>query len=97
MKVRMVVFPEPNRAEMREGELPALQEDEILVKVLYSGVSVGTERWILTNKIEGTKYPLVPGYQNVGIVEEVGNKVISEIQDVAPWITNCCSLHLSGQ
>lgn len=77
IKAKAVVFPEPNKAEIREITLPEVEDDDILVKMEYSGVSVGTERWILTSTIPGLKYPLVPGYQNIGTVQEVGKKVTS--------------------
>jgi len=75
MKVKAIVFPEPNKFEIRELELRDIEEDEILVKSLYSGISIGTERWALTNKGGYWKYPIVPGYQNAGIVEKIGKKV----------------------
>ena len=75
MKVKALVFPEPNRIEVRELDLPNLGSNEILVRNFHSGVSIGTERWILTNKIHGLKYPVFPGYQSVGKVERIGKKV----------------------
>ena len=75
MRVKAVVFPKPNKYELRELNLPDIENDEILVRVKYSGVSVGTERWILSNKCEGLKYPVIPGYQSVGEVIQAGKDV----------------------
>lgn len=70
-----VVFTAQGKVEVREVELPDMGEEDILIRTLYSGISIGTEGWILTNKYKNVKYPLVTGYQKVGIVEEVGAKV----------------------
>ncbi len=74
-KCEAVAFTAPGKVEIREVELPDRGEEDILVRTLYSGISIGTEGWILRNKFKGVKYPLVTGYQKVGIVEEVGAKV----------------------
>ncbi len=74
-KCEAVVFTAIREVEVKEIELPDMGAEDILVRTLYSGISIGTEGWILTNKFKGVKYPLITGYQKVGIVEEVGSKV----------------------
>lgn len=72
-RARAVVFPSPRRAEVREIILPDLGAGEIRVRSLYSGVSPGTERVILTDRHPYPNiFPCVPGYQSIGVVEEVG-------------------------
>lgn len=57
-----VTLPEPDRAQL-------------LVRTLYSGVSVGTEFALIRNRISWGPYPLVTGYQAVGVVEAAGADV----------------------
>ncbi|MEM2702921.1 MAG: zinc-binding dehydrogenase [Candidatus Bathyarchaeia archaeon] len=77
MKARGVVFAAPEEVKVLDIEIPEPNPNEVLIKVLYSGISIGTERWILINKYKGVSYPLVSGYQFCGIVEEVGSNVPS--------------------
>lgn len=67
-----LVFSAKEKVEVQELTLPDVGAGEIGVKTLYSGVSIGTESWILTGKFWCSKYPNVPGYQKVGRVEKVG-------------------------
>ncbi|MBV9851246.1 MAG: zinc-binding alcohol dehydrogenase [Armatimonadetes bacterium] len=70
-----IVFPAPQRAEWQPYEVPALRPDEMRVRTEYSGVSQGTEIWAYLGKRPELSFPTVPGYQSVGIVEEVGPEV----------------------
>ena len=75
MKARGVVFTAPYKVEVWDIEVPEPGPEDLLVRVLYSGISVGTEGWILKNGYKGVTYPLVTGYQHCGVVERVGSKV----------------------
>lgn len=75
MKTQAVVFPEANRFEMIELELDKPGPRDIVVKTLVSAISPGSERWILRGLHLGTRFPCVPGYHRIGIVEECGNEV----------------------
>jgi 2-desacetyl-2-hydroxyethyl bacteriochlorophyllide A dehydrogenase len=74
-----VVFPVPHRVEIRTMELPDVGPGDVGVRTVCSGVSQGTERWVLTNRYRWTggvpQYPHFPGYQAAGIVEVVGAEV----------------------
>jgi 2-desacetyl-2-hydroxyethyl bacteriochlorophyllide A dehydrogenase len=72
-----VVFAGCGKAEIRQVAIPPITDEEILVRSLCTGISVGTERWYLTGKVKGVaeRYPLIPGYQRIGIVEEAGRSV----------------------
>jgi len=67
-----LVFAAKNKVEVQKLTLPDVGAGEIGVKTLYSGVSIGTELWILIEKYWCAKYPNIPGYQKVGRVEKVG-------------------------
>jgi len=75
MKTQAVVFPEAERFEMRELTLDEMGEKDICVRTLVTAISPGTERWILKGKHIGTKFPCVPGYHRIGIVEKCGKDV----------------------
>ena len=57
------------------GPPPAPAPTEIRIRTLYSGVTNGTERHALMNDFGGTNYPTRAGYQHVGVVDGVGNRV----------------------
>lgn len=79
MKARGVVFTAPEKVEVWDVEVPEPGPRDVLIRVLYSGVSIGTEGWILKNGYKGVTYPLVTGYQHCGIAEKVG----AEVQGIA--------------
>jgi 2-desacetyl-2-hydroxyethyl bacteriochlorophyllide A dehydrogenase len=76
-----VVFPEPNRIEIREMEFPEVAPDQVGIRTTFSGVSQGTERWALTGRYGhydrdySAYYPCSPGYQAAGVVDVVGSEV----------------------
>ncbi len=47
----------------------------MVVRTLYSGVSIGTEFALIRNKISWGPYPLCTGYQGTGVLEHVGADV----------------------
>jgi len=74
--MKALVVPELNRAEIQDRPVPKPGEGDVLFRVHYSGVSVGTEMWLATGKIDYyQKPPFVAGYQACGEVVEVGAKV----------------------
>jgi len=84
VKSKAILFPKPNKIEIGEVDVPDdLRPTDVLVRTQHSGLSTGTERWLLTARffradspIGGDRsFPLVPGYQKVGVVERVGEEV----------------------
>jgi 2-desacetyl-2-hydroxyethyl bacteriochlorophyllide A dehydrogenase len=81
MRAPAVVFPEPNRVEVREMELPEVGRDQVGIRTVFSGISQGTERWSLTGRYGHydrdytAYYPCSPGYQAAGVVDAVGSAV----------------------
>jgi 3-hydroxyethyl bacteriochlorophyllide a dehydrogenase len=75
MQTLAVVIEEPERLSVRSLELIEPGADDIVVDVTWSGISTGTERLLWTGRMPpfpGMGYPLVPGYESVGLVVEAG-------------------------
>ena len=79
---RSIVFPERGRVEVQTLELPPLGPTDVRVRTAFSGVSQGTERWVMHGRYirfgdgaDGVRYPCRPGYEAAGIVDEVGAEV----------------------
>lgn len=72
MRSRYVFF-DGQRVVLCEEEIPAPQDNEVLVHTLVTTPSIGTELAGLTGK-SGLK-PCRLGYSNVGVVEQVGSNV----------------------
>jgi 2-desacetyl-2-hydroxyethyl bacteriochlorophyllide A dehydrogenase len=70
-----IVFPAENRVEIQSYVVRDPAAGELLVRTEYSGVSQGTEIWTLIGKRPELKYPTVPGYQSIGIIEAIGQGV----------------------
>ncbi|MCD6351090.1 MAG: zinc-binding alcohol dehydrogenase [Armatimonadetes bacterium] len=77
MEATAVVFKGPGEVENMTVEIPAPAEGEVVMRTEYSLISSGTERWIWRGEFHPPgqpppSFPLVPGYQRVGIIEQVG-------------------------
>ncbi len=58
-----------------EVRLAEVGPNDIAVRTVCSGVSIGTEFALIRNKLSWGPYPLSTGYQATGIVEQVGTNV----------------------
>jgi 3-hydroxyethyl bacteriochlorophyllide a dehydrogenase len=66
-----IVFDSPGNLSVQTLELKAHQAGDIEVEVHFSGISTGTERLLWEGTMPpfpGLGYPLVPGYETVGVV-----------------------------
>ena len=82
MRFRRIVFKEPKKVEIEDAELPEPSPDQILIRTRATLISTGTELTMLSGKYPKgsvwdniTRYPVVPGYSNCGVVEKVGENV----------------------
>ena len=75
MQAYAVIFPQANHVEIGEVQLPDPGPEDVVVQTEFSGISIGTEGWLLTGKYRGVQFPMVSGYQKVGIITHVGEKV----------------------
>lgn len=84
MKSLAVVFDEPGTLALRALPLDEPGDGDVRIAVHYTGISTGTERLLYTGTMPpfpGLGYPLVPGYETVGVVTHAGPKSGRSIGD----------------
>lgn len=108
MKSKAVVFTAIDEIEVRDVELPPLEENQILTKTIYTFVSPGTELRTLAGYYGAEKYyPIVPGYAVISRVIEIGSAVKNyrvgdildtraggEFTDVTGWFGGQSAYHV---
>jgi 2-desacetyl-2-hydroxyethyl bacteriochlorophyllide A dehydrogenase len=74
---RAIIFKGIGQVELAPISIPDLQENEVLVQTLVTGISQGTDRTMLAGTYRGVqdRYPLIYGYLRVGKVLETGRSV----------------------
>lgn len=85
MDTLAVVLNAPESLELRSLPLTEPDDQDVVVEVSHSGISTGTERLLWSGKMPpfpGLGYPLVPGYESVGTVVEVGSNARFKVGDV---------------
>jgi L-iditol 2-dehydrogenase len=91
--LRAAVITAPGGIEVREFPRPRLEPGQVLLRVEYSGICGTdkhtfrgeTEQYVGTPHARSVRFPLIPGHETVGIVEEVAGDVAdSEGVPVAP-------------
>lgn len=80
MKSQAVVIPEPGKVELQEVTLKPAGQDEVTIQTVYTSISAGTERMLLGGQMPHPMLalPVVPGYETVGRVVNVGENVPAE-------------------
>ena len=73
MNATAIIFEADRKVGLTELQLPEPTDNDLVVRMTCSGISVGTERWALIGKRAEMKFPLVPGYLGVGVVEQAGS------------------------
>ena len=89
IRARAVVFTAPNEVLFRGVTCPDPEPGDVVVRLTHSWISNGTEGSFLRGERtagdtpyragDPWPYPIVPGYQKVGVVEWIG----AEIEDIA--------------
>ena len=69
--MKEVVVTEPYHYEIREVPVPEPKDDEVLIKEMAAGVC-GSDIHIYRGENPNSRYPLIPGHENVGIVVKAG-------------------------
>ncbi|MEM8984869.1 MAG: alcohol dehydrogenase catalytic domain-containing protein, partial [Pseudomonadota bacterium] len=75
MSAIAVVLNEPRSLDLLEVRLAEPSADDLVVDIEWSGISTGTERLLWNGTMPtfpGMGYPLVPGYESVGRVRQMG-------------------------
>jgi 2-desacetyl-2-hydroxyethyl bacteriochlorophyllide A dehydrogenase len=85
MKASAVVFEAPNKITFRSVDCPDPGDQDVVVRVTHSWISNGTEgSYLKGERVDGDTpykpgdtwpYPVVAGYQKIGVVESVGSGV----------------------
>jgi len=71
-----IIFNGPNAPlEYKKLPMPQMQPDEILVKVLFTGVCHSDYHIWKGDWKKPAKRPLIGGHEGVGVVKAIGNKV----------------------
>ena len=73
---RAIVFDEPLKLSVNALVVKPFEATDVQVQVTHSGISTGTERLLWEGTMPpfpGLGYPLVPGYETVGVVTQVGD------------------------
>lgn len=66
-----IVLKKPEEIALSRVALTAPEAGDVVVDILYSGISTGTEKLLWTGRMPnfpGMGYPLIPGYESVGRV-----------------------------
>ena len=90
--MKAIILEKPGQAVIKDIELPALKEDEVLLKVVTSGICTNDVR-----DFHGEcnySYPRIGGHEYCGIVEELGSGVdtryIQKGQKAVTYIIDDC-------
>ena len=78
LKCTAVVMQQPGELSLQNLDLSQPGAEDVVVDIEWSGISTGTERLLWEGTMQqfpGMGYPLVPGYESVGIVTQAGSNV----------------------
>ena len=83
MQTQAVVIPEPGKVQLQDVALNDPGPDDVIIKTAYTSISAGTERMLLAGQMPHPMLalPVVPGYETVGRVVEVGTNVDATMKD----------------
>jgi 3-hydroxyethyl bacteriochlorophyllide a dehydrogenase len=95
MNTLAVILEGPERLALQSLELNPAGEGDVIVEIVWSGISSGTEKLLWSGQMPsfpGMGYPLVPGYESVGRIVDAGSNARGRIGD---WVfvpgANCYS------
>ncbi len=76
MDALAVILERPEHLALQRLPLTSPGDADAVVAITWSGISTGTERLLWSGRMPpfpGMGYPLVPGYESVGVVEAAGS------------------------
>jgi 2-desacetyl-2-hydroxyethyl bacteriochlorophyllide A dehydrogenase len=98
MQAQALICTAQQQFSLEHFEAPAPMDAQLLVRTLYSGVSVGTEFAVIRGKLDWGPFPVCTGYQAVGVVEQVGPAVTRfQVGDKVYYRRNFLSMSWQGQ
>jgi L-iditol 2-dehydrogenase len=80
--MKAAVLTAPERIELRDVELPRPGRGEVRVRLKYCGICTLEQR-MFTGEVK-IHYPIVPGHEASGLVDEVGEGVLSDLRPGMP-------------
>ena len=88
---KAIVMERPRQAALRTIQLTEKSEESIVTRTMMSAISSGTDMktWRGQQHPEQCWYPLVPGYENVGEVIEVGARASGFVPGERVMINEC--------
>jgi bacteriochlorophyllide a dehydrogenase len=86
IKSRAVVIPRRNVVELRTVQVSEPRAGDVLIRTAYTSISAGTERMLLDGRLPQPQllFPVVPGYETVGQVVQLGKKAPKEL--LGQWV-----------
>ena len=75
MQAKALICDKQQNFSIEDVTLKDLEPGEVLVRNVYSGVSIGTEFALIRNRISWGPFPICPGYMSSGVIEAVGDTV----------------------
>ncbi len=75
MRATALACDENQRFTLEDVDLRDPGAEDVAVRTIVSGVSIGTESSLIRGRISWGPYPLCTGYQGVGVVDHVGENV----------------------
>jgi len=78
VQANAITINQPKNVALRSLRIDDMGLEDVIVEMEYSGISTGTEKLIWSGampQFPGMGYPLVPGYESVGRISQVGEKV----------------------
>jgi 3-hydroxyethyl bacteriochlorophyllide a dehydrogenase len=83
---KAVVLPRRHVVELQDVQIRKPKANEVLIRTAYTSISAGTERMLLDGRMPhpALSFPVVPGYETVGKVIEVGSKAPKALLD--QWV-----------
>ena len=89
MDARALICDAQRQFSLRQVTLPDPGPHDLLVRTLWSGVSIGTEFMFVRGNLDRSGYPLCTGYMATGVVERSGAEVSAYAAgDLVYWRSN---------
>lgn len=85
-ETQAVVITKPGEVALQRVTLRPLGSDDVVVQTVYTSISAGTERMLLAGQMPHPMLtlPVIPGYETVGRIVEMGRNVPSDWFD--QWV-----------